>query len=80
MTTNDGEAVHRIGMDSNSALLPSVFNAMKKRKNKPGAGRPSEGRERIQLCIKPETVAKIRSGMNGNLNTLGKVVDAKFTD
>lgn len=51
---------------------------MKKKKNKPGAGRPNEGRKRINICIKPETESAIRAGMNEELNTLGKVVDAKF--
>lgn len=51
---------------------------MKKRKNKPGQGRPSEGRVRVQITILPDTEKNLRAAMNEKLNTLGKVVDEKF--
>lgn len=49
-----------------------------KRKNKPGAGRPDEGRERLTIHVLPNTAKAIRSGMTEERNTLGKVIDSKF--
>lgn len=49
-----------------------------KRKNKPGAGRPNEGRVREQITILPETLSKIHAAMNEDdpsMNTKGKVID-----
>lgn len=49
------------------------------RKRKPGAGRPSEGREKLTCYPKPETVAAIRAGLTERDNTLGKVLDRRLT-
>lgn len=52
-----------------------------KRKNKPGAGRPDEGRERLSsLWVLPATARAIRRAVKGDTNTLGKVLDATFAD
>lgn len=44
-----------------------------RRKNKPGAGRPKEGRVRVNVCILPATHALLRAakGKDG----IGKVID-----
>lgn len=49
-----------------------------KRKNKPGAGRPKEGRVILFARVLPDTLAKIEAQMGGKMDTLGKVVDAQF--
>lgn len=50
----------------------------KKRKRKPGAGRPNEGREKLTCYPKPETVAAIRCELNERDNTLGKALDRRY--
>lgn len=46
---------------------------VKRRKNKRGAGRPTEGRVKLTVYVKPSTAEKIRSQSRGR--TLGKVLD-----
>lgn len=50
------------------------------RKKKPG--RPDENREKLTLYVQPSTARKVRKGVvegDKNLNTMGKVVDSKFS-
>lgn len=49
-----------------------------KRKNKPGQGRPAEGREALKLHVLPATAQRIRALKSDACNTLGKVLDHQF--
>ena len=51
-------------------------NAKPKRKNKPGAGRPNEGRVPLLARVLPETAKRIKARAAGS--TIGKVLDETF--
>lgn len=42
------------------------------------AGRPKEGREKLTVYVKPETVTRIRMKSIVENKTMGAIVDGKF--
>lgn len=50
-----------------------------KQKNKPGAGRPAEGRVKLTLRVKPATAAAIKGRVRGEIKTYGQVLDVIFS-